>query len=320
MLVATLLVFVAGVLVGLFISQRSTENGLFAEHRETNAYRYVSPLLACGENLFDHVGQDEVNTLEDTLKAMIEKKKRAGFISDASVYVRQLRGGPWIGVNYDAEFVPGSLLKVPLVMSLYKLSEQNPQMLLGEVFYESGSVPARQHFGNNMVTPGQSYTVKELVEYSLAESDNHAAVLLSEVVGSEALIDAYRTLGVETPGTFSDYVMTVRAYAAFFRILYNATYNTPEDSEEILETLTKSTFTEGIVAGIPEGIPVAHKFGERDIGGSQYVQLHDCGIVYHPERPYLLCIMMRGSDFDALARFIAEVSKAVYESIQRDTI
>jgi len=28
------------------------------------------------------------------------------------------------------------------------------------------------------------------------------------------------------------------------------------------------------------------------------VQLHDCGIVYYPETPYLLCVMTKGWNFE----------------------
>jgi hypothetical protein len=43
------------------------------------------------------------------------------------------------------------------------------------------------------------------------------------------------------------------------------------------------------------------------------VQLHDCGIVYKQKHPYLVCIMMRGTDLDTLAKVIAELSKIAYQ-------
>jgi hypothetical protein len=45
-------------------------------------------------------------------------------------------------------------------------------------------------------------------------------------------------------------------------------------------------------------------------------QLHDCGIVYAPGKPYLICIMTRGSDFKRLSPVIAQISKQVYTTMR----
>lgn len=48
-------------------------------------------------------------------------------------------------------------------------------------------------------------------------------------------------------------------------------------------------------------------------------QFHDCGIVYHPANPYLLCVMGRGEDFWELTKSVADVSRIVYEEVERQT-
>jgi hypothetical protein len=86
-----------------------------------------------------------------------------------------------------------------------------------------------------------------------------------------------------------------------------------------MELLTGTDFRYGINAGVPQGITVAHKFGERvyvekinsiDI---ETDQLHDCGIVYCPKGPYLICIMTKGHNFDTLKSIIKEISRIAYE-------
>ena len=111
----------------------------------------------------------------------------------------------------------------------------------------------------------------------------------------------FTDLGITIPGVrgTEDY-MSVSDYASFFRILYNASYLTKDDSQKALDLLTKVDFADGIRAGVPKGVPVANKFGERSVNGLQ--QLHDCGIVYYNNHPYLLCIMSRGSDFKKTCR------------------
>ncbi len=81
--------------------------------------------------------------------------------------------------------------------------------------------------------------------------------------------------------------------------------------------LNKATFTQGLVNGVPTTTPVAHKFGEHIIGTNTPlgVELHDCGIIYHPTKPYFLCVMTQGRDEATLAQVIADISKTVYETI-----
>jgi hypothetical protein len=146
----------------------------------------------------------------------------------------------------------------------------------------------------------------------LVHSDNNAAYLLADLVGMKSLDDSYSRLGIESPTSGQDYATNVRSYASFFRVLYTATYLDRKNSEHLLSILADSAFTQGIVAGVPEGVVVSHKFGERSLTGSTQAQLHDCGIVYVPGNPYLLCVMLRGNDFDVLARSIAEISSLVY--------
>jgi beta-lactamase class A len=119
------------------------------------------------------------------------------------------------------------------------------------------------------------------------------------------------------PDRDEDYI-SVQAYAGFYRILYNASYLSKEMSERALIYLSYEDFKEGILAGIPKGLPVASKFGERALGPNYEIkQLHEFGIVYYPGRPYLIGIMTRGRDFDKLKTVLRDISRLIYEEIDR---
>jgi hypothetical protein len=62
-------------------------------------------------------------------------------------------------------------------------------------------------------------------------------------------------------------------------------------------------------------VPVAHKFAERSDPQTGEKQLHDCGIVYYPRHPYLLCVMTKGPGFEGLAGVVARVSRMVYSEV-----
>jgi beta-lactamase class A len=94
-------------------------------------------------------------------------------------------------------------------------------------------------------------------------------------------------------------------------VLYYSTYLNKDYSEKALELLSNTEFTQGLVAPLPRSVTVAHKFGERALPDGTN-QLHDCGIVYYPGHPYLLCIMTKGPDFKDLTQAIQQISSKVY--------
>ncbi len=313
-IVTGLLLLGIGGAIGWFL--HSPGSPIFpGDQREANSkYHFISPLLSCGD--FNQLDNSQQKNLELRLQEALDAQKNRGDVTEVGVYFRELDGGPWIGINYNAKFEPGSLLKVPLAMSVYKMSESDPSVLAKSILFDGGDAGAEQHFTAAQIEPGKTYSVEDLVSSTIANSDNNAAVLLSQIVGSENLDASYTQLGIDSPSNGQDYSTDVRTYASFFRILYNATYLNHENSEHLLSLLSQSVFKDGIVAGVPKGTVVAHKFGERAIGGAGRVQLHDCGIVYAGNSPYLLCIMMRGPDFDTLAKSIADISNLVYNYVQ----
>ncbi|MDX6770959.1 MAG: serine hydrolase, partial [Elusimicrobiota bacterium] len=158
------------------------------------------------------------------------------------------------------------------------------------------------------------------VERMIVLSDNNAFTLLSRVVDPGELDRVYALLRVQNPRSQADdQFLSVQTYASFFRILYNASYLTKDQSQKALEYLAESEFDMGLEAGTPKEVTVAHKFGESGRANSAERQLHDCGIVYHPTKPYLLCVMTRGADMKALAGAIAETSRLVYAEVDGST-
>ena len=171
------------------------------------------------------------------------------------------------------------------------------------------------------LTVGQSYSVPVLIKRELTDSDNGAVYTLLNSISDQELDSVYEDLSISPPSATSSvgYKLTAHEYSRFFRILYNGTFSLDwPDSEQILEDLSQSTFTSGLVAGVPNTIAVAHKYGEHVDGSNgtvSDVELSDCGIVYYPPRPYFLCVMTQGKDPGALANFIAQISKFVYQKI-----
>ena len=109
--------------------------------------------------------------------------------------------------------------------------------------------------------------------------------------------------------------ISVKQYSIFFRILFNSSFLSRTNSEYALSLLSKTEFGAGLRSGVPENILIAHKFGERTTQDGLN-QLHDCGIVYYPDHPYLLCVMSRGENLHNLIDSIKKTSEFVYKTIQ----
>jgi hypothetical protein len=79
----------------------------------------------------------------------------------------------------------------------------------------------------------------------------------------------------------------------------------------VLEHLANSPFDKQIVAGVPKNVVVAHKIGIDDVEESY----SDCGIVYAPGRPYILCLGYYGGSQVLANKFMSAVSKEVYDYV-----
>lgn len=97
----------------------------------------------------------------------------------------------------------------------------------------------------------------------ITNSDNEAKELLIQDIDETFLQKVYTEIGINTAGDLTKDFISVKDYSGFFRLLYNATYLNRDLSEKALKILSKTNFDKGITAGLPKGITVAHKFGER---------------------------------------------------------
>jgi len=278
-------------------------------------YKLINPLLEC--NMIENVSNKKINSIKSLVQTFIEESKSS--LDFISVYFRDLNNGPWFGLNEKETFMPGSLLKVPLMFSVFKIAELNPEILKQRFFYDDKEqIPVSVYFKpEKEIEPGKFYVAGDLVESMIKYSDNNATYLLDQIVTQKQFEDSYGDLGIEKPSG-AQYQIPVKIYASFFRILYNATYLNKELSEKALDLLSQSTFNKGLRAGVPADIIVAHKFGEKEIDDNNLKQLHDCGIIYYPKKPYILCVMTRGKNLDKLADVIKDISSLIYKEIDKE--
>lgn len=306
-----------GVLLGFWLRGfviHEDQIGPFEKIIGNSEYAYINPIL--DSQSLSQTTQGDILILKTNLQNSIQAKISNYEVTQVSVYFRDLNNGPWLGINEQEYYSPASLLKVPIMMAAYKIAEQDDLFLSKKVQNQvssNGIVP--EITPQKQIIKGGEYSLDDLVYRMIVYSDNDAKNLLLSQMEPRNIDKIYHDLGIAIPGIIQlEDNMSVKVYASFFRVLYNASYLSNEMSNRALKILTESEFKNGIVAGLPKNVKVAHKFGEREITNG-IKQLHDCGIVYAKKNPYLLCIMTRGHDLENMSRVIKEISQTVYTSV-----
>lgn len=321
-----LVIFVTGIVsftIGALYQKSKYSNFLksFSNIRENNdKYAYINPLIGGVSAPATDVGiySDVKSKILDYLK----KEQKDGNLYGYSLYFRDMNTGMWFGDHESTSFFPASLFKLPIAIAVYKQIENEPSMARKYLQYTaeiSELNTSKQVNAESKLIIGQSYTVEDLVVRMLSDSDNGAKNLLLSSMNQEYLLQLLNIVAFSNSSPDKLYEISSRKYANFLRILYGSSYLNEEHSELILSILAASTFTDGVRAGLPGNIKVAHKFGVYEfyekINGidTLTIQLHDCGVVYHSSKPYTFCLMTKGNSDESLFRVISTVSRMIYE-------
>lgn len=265
-----------------------------------------------------------IGQLNKKIESIIDSAKKNGEATKVSVFYRDLNARRSFGVNDNLRVYPASLGKLPVAIMYYKLAEldsgilDRPIEVANEVVEKD--IPSLRYPPKQLTTAGM-HSPKELIAQMLIYSDNIPLVpLMKEVKIFQNRI--FSDIGIYFPpddgkgeGVWN---VTAKSYANIFRMLYNASYLNLDSSNEILSTLSNADFSRGLIAGIPSDVRVAHKFGQANLSqgdGSLYGHvLSDCGIIYKPHSPYILCVMTEGREFESLEEVIRNISKTAYDT------
>lgn len=237
-----------------------------------------------------------------------------------------------LAINPDVSFHPASLVKVCIMMEVFRQAHQGFFSLedLLTVKNEFRSIadhssfslaPADDSETSLYTCIGEKVAVRDLVTRMITHSSNLAANLLIEKITAGKVTDFMHKLGAD--GIFVRRgVEDGRAYArglnnaataqSLLHILGKLALHqvvSPAASQSMLEMLKQQHFNEGIPARLPADIPIAHKTGWNE------KLYHDAAIIYPPGRePYALVIMTSGLDNNREApTLVASLSQLVYD-------
>ncbi|MDH3455625.1 MAG: class A beta-lactamase-related serine hydrolase [Gemmatimonadota bacterium] len=287
----------------------------------------VPILSSCGPN---------PETLEE-LRTAVEQRIVESDAETVGFYFRSLRTGDTLFFDVDSRMHAASMMKVPVMIQLYRdheagrinLDDSIPitntfrSVVDGSTYELSATDDSDSTLYNRI---GQSESIRLLMERMITVSSNLATNILIDLVDAERVQASMEDLGADSINVVRGVedtkaydaglsnTTTARAMGAVFEAIVGGRAASQPACHEMVEVLSRQQLNEGIPAGVPRRIRVAHK-----TGSITEIQ-HDGGIVYERDDPvYLLVIMVQGiADEEAAHELIANLSRTVWRFASRE--
>jgi len=261
------------------------------------------------------------------------QKSIAASGADVAVYFKTLDGMAEWSTHPDAVFHAASTMKVPVMIELFHQIKQGKLQLTDKVVVKNefhsivdGSLyklrPDDDSEADLYKAEGQSRSLSDLCELMITVSSNFATNLLIDKLGVQNIRATIHALGadgvvvlrgVEDGKAFDkglNNTTTARGLAKLLEAIGNGNAVDAADSQKMIAILERQKFNEGIPAGLPASIEVAHKTGE-------ITKIHHDAAIVFAKRPYVLVILVRGlADIKQSAALMKDISRELYQATQ----
>ena len=275
-------VVLAAVMLGVFAY--SSEH-IWKEHMSAGAFMQQYPLIDIARRDISQKIREFVATETDL---------------QYSIYIEFLNNGANIHVNPEGRFWAASLTKLPIAMAIMSAinhgvwSFEDELTLLDE---DKNPLSSTLH----TLPAGTKIPIKKLLEELLVRSDNTAYLILLRNLPKSEISMMREALGLDLLFD-AEGKINAKEYSRFFRSLYTSSYLSLKDSQYLLDLLNHAEFTYFLRQEVPPTIPFPHKFGTQPEGHVY----NDSGIVYVPNRPYLITVTVQGDGREGEERRVQE--------------
>lgn len=269
------------------------------------------------------IKKTEMSNLYETDEMLSLKKDLENLLSiypmlGASIYVWDYKSGKYVDFNADKRFSAASIIKIPVLLELFKSIELGrislqDKFILTDVYRASGS-------GDLQYKPENSiYTVDELARMMMRDSDNSATNILMYLTGGSVNVNrSLRNWGMKIshvenwlPDLGGENKTTAREMATMLFNIENPNFLSLNSREHVIDYLSDIKNNRLIHAGLPKDALFIHKTG--DIG----TMLGDAGIVYAPTgEKYAVAILVE-RPYNAVQgkEFIVKASEIIYHYV-----
>lgn len=266
----------------------------------------------------------------NNLKQNIEKEI-GRHVEEISVSAWFPKFNTWFELNAHTQFHAASTMKVPVMYDVYYEAEQGKLNLSDSLLVKNqfssivdGS-PYQMDISEDSDESmyeliGRKSTIKHLVYEMITSSSNLATNILIDAIEAENVQKLMRELGANEIRVLRG-VEDIKAYklglsntttahdlSLIFKSILEAKKISNNAKNEMIDILTDQFFNDGIPAGLPKDLRVAHKTG------SITAIYHDSGIVFTPDDPFVLTVLTRGfEDQKQAQKTVAKITRIIFD-------
>lgn len=238
-------------------------------------------------------------------------------------YFKNLVTGESFGYNEKEQFLPASIVKVPLLAAILLMRERGETSFDETITVRADEkLPgcgAIQHMTGDK-DGSVTLDIATLYKLMIVISDTTATNALYKHYGNDKIIGLLKELGLK--GTqfnraFYDSVREEKGIQNYFvpeeigillEKMYRKTLISPRASETMQNILLMQQVNHKMGGKLPIGFPIAHKTGEEED------KTHDVGIVFGKE-PFVACFASYQSDIPRFEQFIRDTTYEIAKDI-----
>ena len=265
----------------------------------------------------------EITTMYHTNEMAGLKSQLTGLMAQypmikPSIYVWEYEKGQYVDINGDNLYSAASIIKLPVLVRLFKSIEANQmtiydEMLLTDYYQSSGS-------GNlQYAQTGRKYSLDSLAKTMIQDSDNTSTnMIMAKLGGMDDINIGLRDWGISRtyvrtwlPDLKGTNKTTAKDMAKILYNLDNPGFLNINSREFIIDYMSHVKNNRLIAAGLGDGAMFIHKTG--DIG----TMLGDAGIVFAPNGKKYIVVILANRPHNAPQGkdFIVKASSLIYKAI-----
>lgn len=204
-----------------------------------------------------------------------------------------------------------SVLKIPILFTLLKQIEQGNISWDKKIVFEERD---RQDYGTGSIRyqpAGKQFTIRQLAELMMKQSDNTAAyIIANRVTTLQEIQENVLSWGLQDTDMFEN-TTTNNDINILMKEFFIGKLFTASITREASEFFRDSLYEDRLPALLPKDVKIYHKIGTAIAG------LHDVGIVVTPTSLYYIGVFTKGvSDEPGATTTIGRISKTVFDYME----
>jgi beta-lactamase class A len=272
------------------------------------------------EPVMDGVPDSERERVENTLGEV--RQQIEDYHGVAGLYVWDLEGDYGYGIRPDEEFFTASIIKVPVMVAVYRKVEKGELDFAQEIEIKEEDWAAGAGW-LQWEKAGTRQTVGDLLLLMMTQSDNVATnALIRTVGGPEHVNEVARSMGAEDTLVYQkvssergavptiDNRSTPRDMVAMMRQIAQGKAASEKSCGYMIDLMHENELDWWLDAGLPQGVDAANK------AGWLYRVYDEVGLVEDDGHRYVIAILTKHGSADVYEGqdLIKALSKTVWES------